>query len=118
MALHGMDDRDQGVGLDLLHQLRRDAGRGGIGPHAAGVGALIVVEGPFVILGRGQRDDRPARDQGLHAQLVAVEPFLDDDLPAGPAEFLADHDPFDGGQGFLAGVANHDPLALQPGRPP
>ena len=46
-------------------------------------GPGVAVEGGLVVLRRRQRQDRPAGDQGQEAQLLAVEPLLDDDLPAG-----------------------------------
>ena len=59
-----------------------------------------------------KRHDGPARHQGQHAQLLALEPLFDDDLPAGgAAELLAHHDAFDGGQGLFGGRADDDALA-------
>ena len=79
------------------------SGAGRVGAHAAGVGAGVAVEGALVVLRRRQRHDGPAGDQGQDAQLLAFEPLLDDDLPAGgAAELLAHHDAVDGGEGLLA----------------
>ena len=48
-----------------------------------------------MILGRGQRDDRPAVGDRQHADFLPVEPLLDHDLVAGFAELLVAADPFD-----------------------
>ena len=79
--------------------------------HAAGVGALVVVEGAFVVLAGFERDDRAAVGQGQHAGLLAVEPLLDDQAVAGLAEDAANHDLIDALDRLAEVVADVDTFA-------
>ena len=110
-TLQGVDDGNEDLALDLLHQLGRDDRGGRVGAHAAGVRALVVVVGPLVVLARLERDDRPAVGQGEDARLLAVEPFLDDQAVAGLAVDPPDHDLVDGVERLAEVVADVDPLA-------
>ena len=73
--------------------------------------ALVVIEGPLVVLARFQRNDRAAVGQCLDAGLIAVEPLLDDQAVAGLAKDPPDHDLIDGVECLPQIVADVDPLA-------
>ena len=110
-SLQGVDGRDEDLALDLFHQVGRDDRGGREGAHAAGIGALVVVVGAFVILAGLQGDDRPAIGEGQDAGLLAVELLLDDEAVAGLAEDAPDHDLFDAVEGLAEVVADEDALA-------
>jgi len=96
---------------DLLVQLRGDDGRRRVGPHAAGVGPLVAVENPLVVLGRGQGEDVPAVGEGEEGGLLAGHELLDHHLGAGGPEDLVQHDVVDGGHRLLHRHRHHHPLA-------
>ena len=107
-----MDGRRQHVAFHGIEQARLRQRGGAVGAHAAGVRSCIAVKRRLVILRRRQRHDGPARHQGQDAQLLALQPLLDDHFSAGvAAELLADHDAVDGGQGFFLRGADDDALA-------
>ena len=78
---------------DLLHDARaefwRHDRRGRVGAHAAGVGALVAVEGALVVLRRGERQHGLAVGEREEARFLAVEKLLDHELGAGRAERAA-----------------------------
>ena len=65
--------------------------RGGIGPHAAGVGPGVAVKRPFVILRRADRQDRRAIDQYEKAGLLAFHELLNHHLGPGGPKCAAQH---------------------------
>ena len=65
---------------DLLGAGVVDGRNGRVGAHAAGVGPLVAVEDPLVVLGGGQRHRAFAVAQRQQRQLVAREELLDDHL--------------------------------------
>jgi hypothetical protein len=54
---HRGDDGAVDAVDDLLDLRLAEAGDGGVAAHAAGVGALVAVEDPLVVLGGRQRHD-------------------------------------------------------------
>ena len=59
-----------------------------------------------------ERQNSSAGNQGQDAQLLSLKTFFHDDLASrGQTEFLAHHDPVDGGQGLLSCRTNNDSLA-------
>ena len=86
---HGARGRqDDLVHGALLHGGVEDRRRR-IGAHAAGVGALVAVEGALVVLRADQRQDVLAVAQREEAHLLADQELLDHDRGAGRAEAVA-----------------------------
>mmetsp|Transcript_173758 Transcript_173758/g.556896 ORF Transcript_173758/g.556896 Transcript_173758/m.556896 type:complete len:295 (-) Transcript_173758:283-1167(-) len=88
---HGVDSFLQ----DLFHftpELRRQARRRSVGAHAPGVRALVVVVDPLVVLCGQHHRGHLAIGEGHAADLLADQQLLNDDLVAGGAEGLVDHD--------------------------
>ena len=69
----------------------RDHRRGRVRAHAAGVGAVVAVVAPLVILRRRQRQDVLAVRHHDEAGFLARQEFLDDDLVARVAELPGEH---------------------------
>ena len=109
--LHGAQGRQH----ELVHRLPwrdlvgEDRHRR-IGAHAAGVRALVAVEGALVVLRRGERDRGLAVAQREERDFLAGEKFLDHDLGAGRAEAAAEHH-VDRGFGFGDRLRDHHALA-------
>ena len=91
---------------DLAHDPLRhggiENGCGRVGAHAAGVRALIAVEGALVVLGGADLQRMGAVAQGEQAGLLADQAFLDDQRPAAR---------IDGRQGLLDGGGDDNTLA-------
>mmetsp|Transcript_2092 Transcript_2092/g.6133 ORF Transcript_2092/g.6133 Transcript_2092/m.6133 type:complete len:481 (-) Transcript_2092:23-1465(-) len=111
LTLHPLDGRHEDLPLDALEHRGVDGGRRREGAHAAGVRALVVVEGPLVVLRRRQghvalaiaaREDR-ALDPGHE--------LLQDDLLAGLAHGPVQHELPDGLLGLFAVLRHDDALA-------
>ena len=83
----GLDDLGHDAGL----QFRRQHRRGGIGAHAAGVGAGIPVADALVILRRAEGDDGGAVSEREEARFLAFHELLDHHLRACAAEGPAEH---------------------------
>ena len=64
---------------DLLDLGRAEAGHRRVAAHAAGVGALVAVEDPLVVLGRGERHDVLAVAERQQRELLALEELLEHD---------------------------------------
>ena len=109
-TLHRVDRGHQDVLLDPVQHIVGDQRGRAVGAHAAGVRAGVAVVGRFVILGRRERDDRPAVGDGQHAGLLAVEPLLDHQPVAGGAEDFLPGDFIDGIQGLVAIRQTNTPL--------
>mmetsp|Transcript_1035 Transcript_1035/g.2420 ORF Transcript_1035/g.2420 Transcript_1035/m.2420 type:complete len:295 (+) Transcript_1035:1166-2050(+) len=95
---------------DLFHftpELRRQARRRSVGAHAPGVRALVVVVGPLVVLCGQHHRGHLAIGEGHAADLFADQQLLNDDLVAGGAEGLVDHDLAHRGLRFLR-VGRHE----------
>ena len=69
--VHGVDD--------LLDLRRAEARHRRVAAHAAGVGSLVAVEDPLVVLRRGQRHDVLAVAEGQQRELFALEELLQHD---------------------------------------
>ena len=80
LRAHRVDRRLQDVDDDLLHQLRRARGGGGVRAHAAGVRPGVALADALVVLRGRHGDDRAAIAEGHERHFLAVEAFLDDDL--------------------------------------
>ena len=78
-----------------MHRRGHDR-RGRVGAHAAGIGALIVIEDTLVILRRCQRKNMLAVGQDHERDFFAVEKFFDDDFVAGFAKGFSHQDLVDG----------------------
>lgn len=100
---------------DLLHtaagHLGRVVGRGGDGAHAAGVGALVAVKGPLVILGGGHGNQMLPVAESQHGDLRAGHTLLDDHPGAGLAELAAVHHGTGGLLGFGYRLGHDNALA-------
>ena len=74
--------RDDGA-VDAVDELPdlggAEAGDRRVAAHAAGVGALVAVEDPLVVLGGGERDDVLAVADRQQRELLAIEELLGDD---------------------------------------
>ena len=69
-------------------QFRRDDGCGRIRAHAAGVGPLVIVLQPLVVLAGGERQDVLAIHHHDEAGLFAFKKFFDDNTSTGIAQFV------------------------------
>lgn len=83
----------------------------GVGSHAAGVGAVVVVENVFVVLGGQEREDGCSVGEGDEADLFADEEFFNDQTLAGGADKFSGHELFYGGAGFFQGLGDDDTFA-------
>ena len=95
----------------LRHHVGRRDGGGGVGTHAAGVGAFVVVVDALVVLRRGQEGDVLAVAQGEDGGFLAFQKFLDEDLRAGRAETPAVEHVAYGGLGLVARLGDDHALA-------
>ena len=91
--------------------LGRDHRRRRIGAHAAGVGPLVAVEQPLVVLAGGQRQHVLAVDHHDEAGLLAVEELFDHDARAGVAHAVADQHRVDRGVRLVDGGRHDHALA-------
>ena len=78
-ARHRRDDRPVHRVDDLLDLGRAEAGHRRVAAHAAGVGPLVAVEDPLVVLGRGERHDVLAVAEREQRELLALEELLQHD---------------------------------------
>ena len=100
---------------DLLQrapeQRRRRDGDRAVRTHAAGVGSLVSLAQPLVILRRGQELDCVAVGDREQRELLSFEKFLDDDHAAGLAECDLSEHRRDGAARLRAGCADDGALA-------
>ncbi len=87
------------------HRCRR------VGAHAAGIGALITIFQPFVILAAGQCQRVAAIGEHDEARFFAVEKFFDHHPCAGRTHLVADQHHVDRGMGFISLHRHHHALA-------
>ena len=110
----GLEGRQSGE-KNLVHtargQLRRVVGGGGYGPHTAGVGPPVAVEGPLVVLAGGHGDHMLAVAEGQDGDLRAGHTLLNDQAGARLAELLVGHHAADGLLGLGCGLGHHHALA-------
>lgn len=111
IAFHGMDRLDDDFFFDHFEHFIIDDWSGAVGPHAAGVGTLIAVVGGFVILARRESENGFSVGDGEYAGFGAMEPFFDDHLRAGAAEFATPSDAIDCAEGIFTACADDDPFA-------
>ena len=100
---------------DLLQREVADAVRddrgGGVGAHAARVGAFVVVIDALVVLRGGEKGDAFAVDEGEERGLFAFEEGLDEERGAGRAELVVVEDGADRGFGLGARLGDDNALA-------
>jgi len=99
-AFHGVYGRHQDVRFDPPQHLVAHHRRWAVGPHAARVRSAVAVIGRFVVLSRRQRQDGATVGDRQHAGFLAVQAFLDDQLPARVAKDTLPGDLVDGRQDF------------------
>ena len=90
LTLHGVHGRHQNVLFDPMQLLSVDDRSRAVGAHSAGVRAGIAVESALVVLRGRQGQNGLTIGDCQDADFLAVEPFLDDQLIPGIAEFLGD----------------------------
>ena len=93
-----------------MNRRRHKRGRG-IGTHATGVGALVLVHQAFVVLTRGQRQDVLAVTQDDEAGFFASQKFFDHHAGASGAQLAVTQHVIDSLMGFVSGHGNHNALA-------
>src|SRR5262249_29510799 len=86
-------------------------GGGRISAHSARIETLVMVEGPFVILGRREQSGVLAVTKRVQRDLGAFEKFLDDDARAGAAERATEQHFVNGPIGRHHLLAEQDSLA-------
>ncbi len=106
-----MHGRHQHLLFDAVQHLFGNQRGRAVGPHAAGVGAVVEVVGPLVVLGRRQRDDRATVGNRQDARLLPVEALFDHDLIAGVAELPIAADAFDRFDRLGSGGTNKNSFA-------
>ncbi len=74
-----------------MHQLLGQDGCGRIGPHAAGVRALVIVERALVVLRRADGQHGFAVGEHEERRLLALHEFLDHHFGPGRAKTAAEH---------------------------
>ena len=106
--------RPDGGQEDFLHalcrNLRRVLRRGRDGPHAAGVGALVAVVGPLVVLAGGHGGHVLPVGKSQHGDLRPGHALFDDHGGAGFAELFVLHHLPDSGFGLIHGGGHHHAL--------
>ncbi len=112
VAFEGIDGGDEHFGVDGVHELVVDQGRGAEGTHAAGVGAGVIFANAFVILCGVEDIDVSAVDQSEDGHFFADESFFDDHGASGVAEGVVEHHLFEGFDGVLGGVGDDDAFAF------
>ena len=85
--------------------------RGTVRPHAAGIGALVIVPGGFVVLGGGQGHGPLAVAETEEGGFLAHQAFLQHHAVARRAEGPGFHDVAHSLQGFLRIAGHHHALA-------
>ncbi len=99
-----------------MHDRFGDGVRGAEGPHAAGVGSLVVVEQALVVLARGEDEDVVPVEECEDRDLCAVDFLFYEDRLTRIAKRLVDEHLACRGDGLLVGLGDDDPLALgEPG---
>jgi len=108
---HAVDDFLGYVVDDPAGELGGGEGVGGVGAHAAGVGAGVAFADALVVLGGCDGDGVGAVAEGEEGELFAGEELFEDDLGVGGAEEGAGEDLGGDGEGFGVGVADDDAFA-------
>mmetsp|Transcript_76657 Transcript_76657/g.165874 ORF Transcript_76657/g.165874 Transcript_76657/m.165874 type:complete len:694 (+) Transcript_76657:3096-5177(+) len=107
LTLHPLDGRHEDLPLDALEHRGVDGGRRREGAHAAGVRALVPVEGALVVLRRRQHRHVGAVGQAEDGALRALHLLLEHDLRARLTHGPLLEEVADGRLGLVA-VGRHD----------
>jgi hypothetical protein len=107
----GVDGRFHDFLLDLGEQRGGDDVGGGVGAHAAGVGAGIPVADTFVVLRGGEDDVVSSGGDDEDGGFFAEHAVFDENLAARGAEFVAGEHVLDGGFGFGEGLGDDHAFA-------
>ena len=106
-----IDDGFQNLFFDFLADFRRNDRCRRISPHAARVGAFIVIEDTLVVLGGNHGHDGLAIDESQEACFFADHTFFNDDAAARSTEDVVFHHGVDGFDGFCFRLGDDDALA-------
>ena len=111
LGLHAVDGLLRDVAEEPLAHGRGDDAVGGVGAHAAGVGAGVAFADAFVVLRGGDLDGVCAVAEGEEGELFAGEELFEDDFGlCGAEEDAAEH--LGGGLfGLEVGLADDDAFA-------
>jgi hypothetical protein len=75
--VEGLEEGLEDLSDDCLTKGVGEDGSGGVGSHATRVGALVVIEDPFVILGGWEENAPFPIGQGMNGDFFALEEFFE-----------------------------------------